>query len=691
MTDAEFAVWLAEMAKYEAEQPTNKDDRNSKQNDEAANEIDEPEVAENEAEDQDDTRLQQSETPPADPLTSHFKRLKISDIFTVDSAEKEESAKDVSLLRASSPSRKRKTTRRKAEPELVSMPIDLLETQHDHLKRLQDIHSRFPFALDFSMLGAGKTYTSAKLAQLKGYKHVIVVCPVSVIPKWKYMRATYGIPVKQIFSFQSLRTNKFMQPKHGLLYRRDFKHEMQVPHPWRVNIMETQIVDKVEFTPTEDYLKMIEEGTLLIMDEIQNIKNISSQFLAAQAMIHAITLRNGKLKDVCFPKKEGLFPTADGETPEPFKSFPSHVLLLSGSPMDKQQHAIHMFRALGVMTEDRVAQQNIQTGLQDWRGMQEIYDFCYKLDPKATVAVPPRAYYEAFDSYVYRLFQAVFKKHCSSFMLPPKVDTELRKRNAYYGIDKEGADILRRGLQSLVSVSRFNGTTVDLTGGPGAAGAAMGGISRALQIIETGKIKLFARIALEKLATEPKSKVVIAVNYTDTVTDLVTLLAQYKPLTLTGSTTEANRGKIMNQFQRADDEHRVLICNQSVASTGIDLDDKHGDFPRLCLVSPNYSTITSYQLGHRFQRADSKSDADVHFVYAKYKNKRKEDSCDILEIRVLDALSRKSQVMKETTGEQVDAGVVFPGDHMEWDEDIGDLGKIHTIASKGAVKRVLRR
>jgi hypothetical protein len=126
----------------------------------------------------------------------------------------------------------------------------------------------------------------------------------------------------------------------------------------------------------------------------------------------------------------------------------------------------------------------------------------------------------------------------------------------------------------------------------------------------------------------------------------------------------------------------LLLCNQGVASTGIDLDDKHGAFPRLCLVSPNYSTITSYQLGHRFQRADTKSDADVHFVFAKRRDKTKEESKDIIELKVLDALSRKSQVMKETTAEQASNGVVFPGDHEEWDQDTGDLGTMHVVLAR---------
>lgn len=55
---------------------------------------------------------------------------------------------------------------------------------------------------------------------------------------------------------------------------------------------------------------MLNEGLLLIVDEIQNIKNVSGQFLAAQAM---------------------LKPILDGNAPDA----KSRVILLSGSPIDR--------------------------------------------------------------------------------------------------------------------------------------------------------------------------------------------------------------------------------------------------------------------------------------------------------------------------------------------------------------------
>ena len=549
----------------------------------------------------------------------------------------------------------------------VRPPVTLLPSQLEHFSTLNSFLDKMPFALDLSMLGSGKTYTSAHIAIQRGYKHVIVICPVSVIPKWKQMEKTYNIDIDAIMGYQALRSVKFHQPKHGLLSRRDFKEVYHQPHPWRIQEFVRVETDKVEFTPTPAYREMVDEGTLLIIDEIQNIKNISNQFHAAEALIKEITLRHGPLIETCH---KNFTPSFVRLEPYPDITFKSHVLLLSGSPMDKEEHSTHLFRALGIMTEQRTAQYNIQTQLTDATGALEIFDFCRALNPTEYNKIPPRKYDETYSHYIYKMFQQVFKPKCSSAMKTPQPGFVLSKRNAYYSIDPEGAEIIARGLSTLRAVSNFDGEHVNLQAN------AMSGIARSLQIIETGKIKLFARIASEYLEDE-SFKIVIAVNYSDTITDLVGLLKHWNPLVFTGSTTEGARALLLEKFQCPSTEHRLLICNQGVISTGIDLDDKHGSFPRVCLVSPNYSTITSYQLGHRFQRMDTKSDAEVHFVFAKRHGVSKYKCQDIIELRVLDALSKKSKVMKETTSEQVDAGVVFPGDHEEWMEDGMQENAVH--------------
>jgi len=133
----------------------------------------------------------------------------------------------------------------------------------------------------------------------------------------------------------------------------------------------------------------------------------------------------------------------------------------------------------------------------------------------------------------------------------------------------------------------------------------------------------------------------------------------YNPLKLNGEMSCNDRWTNINKFQEANNNYRLLIGNVQVCSSGIDLDDKNGGFPRFCLVSPNFSTITLYQLSHRFQRANTMSYSTIHFVYSK-NNK---------ELSILDAIARKGKIMKEVTNEQTRYGVLFPTDYGNFVEE----------------------
>lgn len=511
-------------------------------------------------------------------------------------------------------------------------PIELFPTQVDHVQRLATILKTNPYALDLSSLGSGKTFTASYIAMMPEYdfKHVVVIAPVSVQTKWKQMEKEYGVPVEVNLSFCGLRSVKLRQPKSGLLRRRDYTTSM-VNHYTRQAVE----IDKVEFFPTQRYSEMVEEGTLLVIDEIQNLKNVSAQFSACQALIKTV---------VESPNRK------------------SKVLLLSGSPIDKHEQVVTLYRTLNIMRQDALSMHNIGNRQIEWRGMQDIMEYARAIDRSTTHRIVSRPGFN-FDMRrgCYDLFQQVIKPAISSSMSAPHLTHVIDKRNAFYDI-QQPADIklLQTGIGSLESACSFNREDGSVnfanTGGAG----AMSAVTRALLQIETAKIQTIARVARAELEGDQSTKVIICVNYTATVGDLKELLKDFNPVILSGAVGLKDRSKVLERFQRPTAEHRVLIGNLGVCSTGIDLDDKHGCFPRFLLVNPNYSSIGLYQLSHRILRLDTKSSSTFHVVYGKQAH----------ELRILSALSRKGTVMKETTPDQVDAGVIFPGDYPRFEENV---------------------
>jgi hypothetical protein len=520
-------------------------------------------------------------------------------------------------------------------------PPSLLPSQVPHAARLLALLRDRPFALDLSALGSGKTWTATHVAldRERAFAHVVVVAPVSVLPKWRAMQAAHGLPLRHAVSFCTLRSTKYHQPAHGLLRRRDYKVAVHFAQRGTLD------VDKVEFAPTQRLRQLVAQGLLVVVDEMQNLKNVTSQFAACQALLRPV------MEDAL----------AGGA---------SRALLLSGSPIDKQEQAVTLLRALHVMRQDELARFNLATRVVEWLGMEEVRAFCARLDAPATARIVASTTAGTQDVTLrrcaYQLFQQVIKPAVSSSMPPPPIAARIRKLNAFYRV--EDAVERRRMLDAVAALeeacgySRETGTVNFATTGGDRGVGAIRAVTLAMLRLETAKIGTFERVARAALLADDSRKVVVFLNYTVTLRDLQRLLAEFRPLVLNGAVSEDARRAVLERFQAPDATHRLLLGNVAVCSAGIDLDDKHGGFPRLALVSPNYSTIALYQLGHRFQRMHTRSDTTLHMVFAAHRHER----------AVLDALARKGDVMKETTPDQVAAGVCFPGDLPRWYEHAED-------------------
>jgi hypothetical protein len=210
------------------------------------------------------------------------------------------------------------------------------------------------------------------------------------------------------------------------------------------------------------------------------------------------------------------------------------------------------------------------------------------------------------------------------------------------------------------------------------------GITYGLQTIELAKCDAIARHAARVLAAHAVAKVIIGLNYHASIANVVAALRVAHPvLVLTGQVKQEARAPLIDRFQASNTEHRVLVCNMAVMEVGIDLDDKHGGFPRTCLYSPHYRATGLHQAIGRVHRTDTRSSATVHIVYGPR---------ECAEKSVLSALTRKTRILKETLPGQVADGTVFPGDYMTLDMDLpGEESKECVGSDEDAVVTVTKR
>lgn len=652
-------------------------------------------------------------------------------------------------------------------------PIPINKQQNDHVNRLKQIASNNIVFLDLSKMGTGKTFHALLLAKEFGLK-LLVVCPANLRNKWNNVINQNSMQdyIVDIISYEGLRgyTKKEYKPavedfpengilgpykssktlQHGLLQRNDtITYKLFKQH--LVERIDTY--HDVSFDATSSCKDI--NNTLIVVDEIQAVKNDSTTTKAVQTLNHCY------IHDVNTTNK---------------------VLLMSGSPVDKKEHVTQLLKTMGLLNTTTLFKINRKIGLPlvQLEGLNELENVCYKNNSSLTLEVKNKTLLanpqiktlletvvqpkknSGIDNVLHRKIQETndildnFHNILSNSELNPKSRFYIESQIGYF------TSVLNKSLSSMLKlkdskkifsatgkkvlndeISNYvyslfiqvivpeisstceviqNNLKVQLTNGffrvplrdlttiTNASDSILQAISfdkekykefsekrhdvlkcitLQMQKIEQAKVSLLIRIIKAAMTSNPCLKIVVGVSYTNTIELLQSKLQSYNILILNGSVQMKERDNIVKKFQQPNTDHRILIGNLKVISTGIDLDDQDGNYPRLALILPNYDTITQYQFAGRILRAGTKSNAYLLSVYAKMSDPIDKDGYENIpldvfsvfsnssmssenktvnnkEISVLDALIKKSTVINDISGNQ--SNNMLPGIAPEWIE-----------------------
>lgn len=500
--------------------------------------------------------------------------------------------------------------------------VELKSHQPPHCDKMLSIWGKHFFLVDTSPMGAGKTHTMYYEAQQIRFDYVIAVCPASVENTWKEWGETYGVNVVVITSYASLRSTKGHQPKHGLLKREDTE-------------------SGATFSVTPLFQQMVESnaGCLLIVDEFQCVKNKNDQHMALKALCRYIYLRRGT----------------------------SRIALLSGTPVDKEEQVVNMMQMLGIISHHRLYVTHKDEVLPELLGAQEMVDYANYCSPEKTKEVLAKMPFTQRNVHkvCYQLYIDVIQHSVVSAMPPPDIKVEIDVHNGYFNMSEGAAAALEKGINALHRATRYDPGTESYD----SKEADWGAITTSLRAIEMAKVEVFVRLARQVLESNPKAKVTLGFNFQDPLNMALEALKEYKPLVLNGKVNKKKRPDIIKKYQEHNTKHRALGGNMEVMSLGIDLDDTHGEYTRYAFGSPNYLVMRSHQFSRRFHRVNTKSVAHVCFVYGKSPKGKEETS-------ILNALARKTKVLKETLEMQVAHGMIFPGEYRKVVEEDAEVAEI---------------
>lgn len=488
---------------------------------------------------------------------------------------------------------------------MATLGYTLIEHQKEHVQRVVDILSKCKSIIDLSLMGRGKTYTTSYAATV--LKCIMfVVCPASVEPKWKEMRTKYNAPVWKVISYESLRGVKGKQPNHDFLIRTDKKSHKGIFTNFTASSSLKYIADKY--------------NVMFVFDEVQKTKNASATAKACIALAsYAYTTKKSK------------------------------VILLSGTPLDKEKQCVNMLRMMGLVTSGTLCYTDSYTGIIRQVGFKKLYQTCKTMEPTIMNILEDEYSLKKSSNYpkiAYQMLIQIILKNLSSKMSDDLKTKQLSINNRYFKCtDREKIELTRciRSMDPYFNEDRTVMIQQDIN--------AFGAIQKALFKIELIKVDIILRNTISVLLNNPKTKICIMLNFTEPLTKLAEALGNYYPVIVNGKVPKEKRIEILSKFQEDSDECRLVIANMDVLSTGVDLDDKFGDRPRYVFASPNYKTMIIQQMTYRFLRVDTKSDTTIDFVYG---------DCNAEESSILGCLSKKACVMRDASKDSNNDRVMYP-------------------------------
>lgn len=441
---------------------------------------------------------------------------------------------------------------------MIKPKIDFLPGQQPHFERLLKIESKNKFSIDNSSPGAGKTEMGLKRGEERGLE-IIVVCPVNVVSVWQERSQKYNINCT-IYKYGDLAGTIKSQPRCKFLTR-NLENKLK-------------LTDEEEpiYQVTVDLINLVNKGCLFIFDECQALKNVSAQSAAAATICRYINNTNTKTR----------------------------YTFLSATFFDKQEFAVNIFKVMGIITEDKLI---ITDKL---KGCQQAIDFCLKLDQLITEKVVD--YYnlnmgysryplEDINNCLYDLFIKVVMPNCSSSI---QDSININGFNYFVYLSQTWVDFENKQIKALNKMIKEENNNK---------------MNQTQKKIEQGMCEAVSELATMLLKEKKQRKIIIYTNFKISVTLLTSLLSDYNPLLLVGDTKQKDRPNIINSFNANNDKYRLLTCSMKVASQGIELDDKYGDFERVSLALPTYSILNLIQASGRTERKTSKSKSTFYCVW----------------------------------------------------------------------------
>jgi hypothetical protein len=497
--------------------------------------------------------------------------------------------------------------------------------QVDWLEKMLRMAAERGMIQDTTPLGGGKTYMHCLLAQLLSLP-VLAIVPANVVPVWEVMKVT--VPSLTVMSYDKFRgsrkgTDGVRELKHGLLRRIDSTQK------FTKNDGTEGELHHCEFVATDMLKRMCRDGLMVVIDEMQSIKNRSGQQRACRTLISAVR-----------------------------ESQSSIVTMLSGSPFDKEEHVTNLMMSIGYVRDPYLIRSVF--GRVQYLGLAEMITACKTLDKRmteATISTTPQAKTKKeADTIVMKLFKHVIKPCLVGGAPRPNIPFTQHVSNTSFVFSPEDAlayGIAMTDMRTALTTDKNTGQVLSVE---------FSTMQSALMRMEARCCPSIITDALARLRRVPLSQVLVFCTYKDTYDILQEGFETqgYEVGVMNGDTPMGHRPGIVDRFQRG--LLRILLVGVKVGGVGLSLHDRLGGRPRYCYGLPTWEAIAMYQCTGRSYRPGTLSDTWYEFVYCQ------QWPC----MKLIDSIHRKSETIRDGLANPDLDSIVLPGEFSQVTRRPGD-------------------
>jgi len=339
------------------------------------------------------------------------------------------------------------------------------------------------------------------------------------------------------------------------------------------------------------------------------------------------------------------------------------MLLMSGSAKDSSEQVFALSKNMGLVTAREMYTYNVGTRSYNLTGIRQLYDKARQVNPTLADQIYPGDFSikKANGKRIFnKLFLDIFAPYLFHDM--PRPPSRQRKFDGEFYVPPEFVPQLTAAINSLHQAVNFKRESGEVQ----VEKSNFGAITKSLRQIEVAKLPLFLFATIRLLQSSPNTKVVVYLNYTDSIMWLRDALASNgyvdDVITITGSSSKSNEDDML-KFQEPNRKVRVMISNPKIGGVGVSLDSEYfineGGYSGYGLQSPSYMYTDMIQAPYRLDRAGTKEDSNFIMVYGDTRQVPEESS-------IINAMLRKSPEVKELM--QNNQNLILPGEYERYIE-----------------------